>query len=136
MLDHETQPNATHAEERRPSADGPGIDQFLEGLESDVRVFLRTERAHLRLTVIAKAADLMSRASHRIIMLLVAGVSVLFLDIALALYLGQLLGAPAAGYAIVAAGHLLFLAVYQLYWSRGGRERSVLHFINTLHRDA
>lgn len=136
MLQNDTERRALDTDDERFPAEGPGILGYMEGLEQDVRAVLHAERQHVILTATTKAADLMSRALHAIIVMGLVGVSVLFLAIALSVYLGQLLDAPAVGYGIVAGMLVVLLAVHQLLWSHGGRERAFLRFMNYLHRDA
>ncbi len=125
----------------RTSAHIPGRDQdldfsdFMEGLVVDTKAYVRAEVDHLKLHAIEKASLLMSMVIRKTMVVILLGTSLLFLNIARAIYLGDQLDSRPLGYVIVAGTYLLLLGAFQLWWSQGGRDRFLIDRINDLSND-
>jgi len=107
----------------------------MNGLVVDAKGYLLAEKEHLTLQATEKAAVLLSRVVRHTAMLVMLAATLLFLNLALALYLGELLGSLPLGFVIVAGSYLLLLGGFLLWWSQGGRDRFVIDRINDLDRD-
>ena len=113
----------------------PDFSVFMNGLVVDAKGYLLAEKEHLTLQATEKAAVLLSRVVRHTAMLVMLAATLLFLNLALALYLGELLGSLPLGFVIVAGSYLLLLGGFLLWWSQGGRDRFVIDRINDLDRD-
>ena len=125
----------------RTSTQIPGEDQeldfseFMEGLVVDTKAYVRAEADHLTLHAIEKASTLLSMVVRKAVVFVMLGTTLLFLNVALAIYLGDLLGSRPLGFVLVAGTYLLLLGIFQLWWSQRGRERFLLDRINDLSND-
>lgn len=119
----------------------PGKDQeldfsdFMQGLVVDTKAYVRAEANHLTLHAIEKASTLLSMVVRKAVVFIMLGTALLFLNIALAIYLGDQLGSRPLGFVLVAGTYLLLLAIFQFWWSHGGRERFLIDRINDLSND-
>ncbi len=116
---------------------GPDLDfsEFMDGLVVDVKAYVRAERDHFTLHATEKAAVLMGHALRQVVLFILLGTVLVFLSIALALYLGDLLASRPLGFVIVAGIYVVLLGAFQLWWSQGGSDRFVLDRINDLNSD-
>ena len=111
------------------------FSDFMDGLVSDVKGYVHAERDHLKLQATEKIATLLSKTIRQVMVATLLGAVLLFLSFALAYYLGELFASQPVGFALVAGLYLLLIGAYQLWWSQGGRERSILDHINDLNSD-
>lgn len=111
------------------------FSDFMEGLVIDTKAYVRAERDHLTLRGIEKASLFMVLIFRNGVFMILFGTAILFLNVALAIYLGDQLDSRPWGYVIVAGTYLLLLGAFQLWWSKGGRDRFLLNRINDLSND-
>ena len=69
---------------------------------------------------------------HSAISLIALLTIILFLNTALALFVGDLLNSTALGFVIVAGFYLLLYGVYALWWKNSGHDKLFLNVINDL----
>lgn len=103
---------------------------FLSGSASDVKGYVAAQKRYLELHFSERAGVLLSRLLANVVLCVALGFALLFLNVALALYLGELLGSAPLGFVLVAALYLLLLGVFRLWWTNGGRDGFVLDRIN------
>lgn len=105
---------------------------FLTGTANDVKGYIGSQKRYLELHLSERAGVLLSRLIANVVLSVAVGFALLFLNVAIAIYLGQLLGSAPLGFLIVAALYLLLLGIFHLWWASGGRDRFVLDRINDL----
>ncbi len=111
------------------------FSNFIDGLVDDVKGYAQAERKHLTLHATEKAAFMLSKTIRQATVATLLGAVLLFVSFSTALYLGDVLASQPLGFALVAGGYLILLGAYQVWWSQGGRERSMLDHINDLNSD-
>jgi Putative Actinobacterial Holin-X, holin superfamily III len=119
------------------TAEGGELDfsSFMDGLVDDVKGYVHAQKHYLTLHATEKASTLMGKAVEQTVLFGVLGISLLFLNVALAFYLGDLLASRPLGFVIVAVFYLLLLGAFFLWWKNGARDRFVLDRINDLNDD-
>ncbi|MBK8615233.1 MAG: hypothetical protein IPN85_17620 [Flavobacteriales bacterium] len=133
-----TQENGTND---RTRAHMPGRDQeldfsdFMEGLVVDTKAYVCAEADHLKLHAIEKTSALMGMVIRKTVVVILLGTALLFLNIALGIYLGDELNSRPLGFVIVAGTYLLLLGAFHIWWSQGGRDRFLIDRINDLSND-
>ena len=108
---------------------------FMDGFVGDVKGYVHAQKHYLTLHATEKASTLMGKAVEHIVLFVVLGMTLLFLNVALAFYLGDLLSSRPLGFVIVAGFYLLLLGAFLLWWKNGARDRFVLDRINDLNDD-
>jgi len=111
------------------------IGTFLEGFAADIRGFIATQRDHLLMTASHKFALLTGKAVHRAAVMGGFAMAFVFLNVALALYLGEQLGSYPLGFLLTAALSLALVGLFHLWWTNGGRDRYLLARINDMNDD-
>jgi len=111
------------------------LSAFLEGFAADMRGYVNAQREHLMLKASYKFALLMSKAVYSTALIGGAAMAFLFLHIALALYLGELLGSYPLGFLLTALLALVMAGIFHLWWTNGGRESFILARINEMNND-
>lgn len=132
-------PSMTNAEDTRSDTrfatqEGGELDfsTFLAGAANDLKGYVDAQKRYLQLSWSERLGLLMGRLVANVAVIAAIGLALLFLNIALALYLGELLESLPLGFVLVAAGYLLLLGVFHLWWTSGARERFTLDRINDL----
>lgn len=118
-----------HPPEPPPAA---SFSDLLNGAVHDAKSYLLAEKEHLTLQAIGLVAVLLSKVVRLTAVLVLLAAMVLFLNIALALYVGELLGSLPLGFVIMAGSYVLMLGGFLVWWSQGGRDRFVIDRINDL----
>lgn len=103
---------------------------FLSGTADDVKGYVGAQKRYLALHLSERAGVLLSRLLANVVLCAAVGFALLFLNVALALYLGEVLGSAPLGFVLVAAFYLLLLGIFRLWWTNGGRDGFVLDRIN------
>lgn len=121
----------------RETEEGGDLDfnTFMDGCVDDVKGYVHAQKHYLTLQVTEKASTLMGKAVEHVVLFGVLGMSLLFLNVALSFYLGDLLSSRPLGFVIVAGFYLLLLGAFLLWWKNGARDRFVLDRINDLNDD-
>ncbi len=92
------------------------LDQ-LSGLREDTVDYLRLRWAGMRLRAVDKLSDSISKAIGWVVCLLFVAIALVFMMVALALWIGQRLGNPWLGF-LVAGGGFLVLGVILYFVAR------------------
>ena len=103
---------------------------FLTGTAQDVKGYVTAQKRYLELHFSERAGVLFSRLLANVVLCVAVGFALLFLNVALALYLGEVLKSAPLGFVLVAALYLLLLGAFRLWWTNGGRDGFVLDRIN------
>ncbi len=121
----------------RDDDEGQDLDfsTFMDGFVDDVQGYVHAQKQYLTLHVTEKASMLMGKAVQHTVLFVALGMALLFFNIALAFYLGDLLSSRPLGFVIVAGFYLLLLGAFLLWWKHGARDRFVLDRINDLNDD-
>ncbi|MEO8591251.1 MAG: hypothetical protein ABI432_17870 [Flavobacteriales bacterium] len=119
----------------RDTEEGGYLDfsTFMDGFVDDVKGYVDSQKHYLTLHATEKASTLMGKALQHIVLFAALSMALLFLNVALAFYLGDLLASRPLGFVLVAGFYLLLLGVFHLWWTNGGRDRFVLERINDLN---
>ncbi len=119
-------------EEEYATREGGELDfsSFLTGTAAEVKGYVRTQKRYLQLHLGERAALLMGRLLANVVLAVALGFMLLFLNLALALYLGEVLNSAPLGFVLVAALYLLLFGIFRLWWTQGGRDGFLLDRIN------
>ena len=120
-----------------PTLEGGPMDfsTFIDGSVRDVKGYIRAERKYLRLRIAERFGTLLGKLVHQIALLVAGAFMILFLTIALAFYLGELLSSTPLGFAIVAGAYLVFFLIFHVWWNAGAQDAFILDRINELNDD-
>lgn len=103
---------------------------FANGFVADLQRYADAQKRYLVLHASDKASVLLAKLLRSIVAVVTLAFSLLFLNIALALYLGTVLGSTSLGFCCVAVFYLLLLVCFLVFWRNGGRDRFILDRIN------
>ncbi len=114
------------------TAEGERLDftTFLDDAIRDVKALVRSQKQLIMMEAADKAANLSAKLIQSVVTAFVALCVLLFLNIALALYLGELLDSAALGFVCAAGLYALIGIVFSLYWKNGGKESFLIERIN------
>jgi hypothetical protein len=122
-----------YARYTRPGGEGPELSLLLQAMVEDAKAYFDTQRDLVTLNASEKGGRMIA------VMLLVLVVSVLLggvlvmLSVALAIWLGGLLGNLAHGFLAVGGIHLLLAGLFVVLWKSVLREKLIISFINAVH---
>ena len=91
-------------------------EKIFTELKEDISTYAGLKLRLLKLIAVEKAAGILSAFSHGIILLLLIFFTILFLFVALGLYLGELLNSMALGFLIVSGIYLL--STFCFLWAK------------------
>ncbi|MBK9176349.1 MAG: phage holin family protein [Flavobacteriales bacterium] len=136
-MQHDTESSNGTPSHASATAEGGHLDfsSFMDGLVGDMQGYAKAQRRYLTLHATEKASTLMGKAVEHTAIVVVLGMALLFLNVALAFYLGDLLASRPLGFVLVAGIYLLLLGAFLLWWKNGARDRFVLDRINDLNDD-
>jgi len=119
----------------RDTSEGGSLDfsSFMQRFADDMKGYVHAQRRYLTLHLTEKVSILMGKVMQQMVLFVALGMALLFLNIALALYLGDLLASRPLGFVVVAGFYLLLLGIFSLWWSNGGKDRFVIDRINDLN---
>lgn len=125
--------NGQHpTDEEQVTQEGGELDfsSFLKGSASEVSGYVSAQKRYLQLHLSERAGMLLSRLLANVVLAVAMGFVLLFLNIALALYLGEVTRSMPLGFVLVAALYLVLFGIFQLWWKNGGRDGFLLDRIN------
>jgi hypothetical protein len=111
------------------------ISTFLEGFAQDLRGYVSAQRDLMFMKATHKIAVLSSKAVHSGAVIGGIGMAFLFLNVALALYIGELLGSYPLGFLLTAVLAMILVGLFHLWWTNGGRDSYLLARINDMNDD-
>jgi hypothetical protein len=120
---------------------GNGVDpfqetdasEFLEGLAAEGKNYLEAQKKYYALLASERAGRMAGGVVSRVVMAVLLGSVLLFVNLAAALWLGDLLQSRALGFLVVGGFYLLVFLVLMWWWRSGGRDRFSLNIINELY---
>lgn len=124
-----------HNDERSDTEDDLTIGSFLDGATADLRGYVNAQRDHLLMKASYKFATVVAKAVHSGALLGGFAIALVFLNVALALYLGEQLGSYPLGFLLTALLTLIMVGLFHLWWTNGGRDRYLLARINDMNND-
>jgi len=131
MADHEQ--NERYARFTRPGEDNPDLGLFMEAVVEDGKGWLEAQKNYATLAGSEKLGKLSGT-------LLVAVVSALFIaavlvmcSMALAIWLGRVIGDLALGFLAVGGIYLVLTIVFYLIWRHMLRDRITLSIVNAAY---
>jgi|GEM_PF-1638283 len=105
---------------------------YMESLKGSVNGYVRTEKELLKMQLSDRASSVMAGVVEQAVKLVCMNGVLLFLTVALSLYLGELVGSYPIGFAAGAAVYLILYGGYHVWWGRGGKDRFIMERINDL----
>lgn len=108
------------------------FNAFTDGFIADVQGYASAQKDYLMMHATEKACELMGKAVEQVAIFALLAMSLLFLNVALAYYLGDLLASLPLGFSVVAGFYLLVLGAFLIWWRSGARERFMMNRINDL----
>ncbi len=114
------------------TAEGDRLDftTFLDEAISDVKSLVHAQKKLIMMEAADKAATLSAKLIQSVVTAFAALFVLLFLNIALAFYLGELLDSTPLGFVCAAGLYAVIAVVFNLYWKNGGRDSFVIERIN------
>lgn len=122
-----------HRSSGRDPFDQEDFSEFMDSMASDAKQYWEAQKDYYALVASEKAARAGGGLMSAVVMALLLGSVLVFCNLALALWLGGLLGNMALGFLITGGFYLVLLVVFLLLWRGGLRDRFTLNIINTLH---
>ncbi len=111
------------------------IGSFADGFITDIKGYVGAQRRYLMLLGRKKVAGLLGKAVHSIALMTGAVITLLFMLVSLAIYLGEVLSSYPLGFLATSGIVLLLLGIFHLWWSGGGKESFMLSRINDFNDD-
>jgi hypothetical protein len=111
------------------------ISAFIDGFTADLRGYVTAQRDHLLMKAAHRLALMMGKGVHRGAVIGGSAMALLFLNVALALYLGEWLGSHALGFLITGLLSMVLVGLFHLWWINGGRDRYLIARINDMNND-
>lgn len=106
---------------------------FLQGLAGDLKGFVEAQQRLTVMHITEKSSVFMSKLAASMVMYTALGMTLLFLNLALAMFLGDLLDSAPLGFAGVAGIYLVLFGLFRLWWTQGGRDRFIIDRINDMN---
>lgn len=133
----EDEPSYARRKHRPDTPENGELDfgTFMNTFTDDVKGYVEAQKRVLFMQATDKASTLMAKTVQHVVLFVMLGITLLFLNIALALYLGDLLTSRPLGFVLVSGFYLLLLAVFFLWWNGGAKDRFILGRINDLSND-
>jgi hypothetical protein len=108
---------------------------FMTGFAEDIKGYVLAQRRSITLSAAYKLAVLLGKAVQRLSVIAGLGAALLFMGIALALYLGELLTSYPIGFLLAGGLIAVLVGVFNFWWSHGGRDGYILARINDMNDD-
>ncbi len=117
----------------RPDEDGPDIGLYMQAVTDDAKAWFEAQKAVTVLEVSEKVGKLSSMLLLVVVLGLVITTALVLWFIALAIWLGDLLGNTALGFLAAGGSFLLLGALFYLVWRSVLRDKVTLVVINAMH---
>lgn len=93
-------------------------EKIFHELKEDVSTFVELKLELLKLSAYERGGKIISTLSYDLLLLFLAFFAILFLFVAIGLYMGELLRSNGAGFAVVAILYLLIIGIVMKYKER------------------
>lgn len=127
------EPENRYAQYVRPDEDGPDIGLYMQAVTDDAKAWFEAQKAVTVLEVSEKVGKLSSMLLLVVVLGLITTTALVLWFIALAIWLGDLLGDTALGFLAAGGLFLLLGALFYLIWRSVLREKVTLVVINAMH---
>lgn len=126
---------ATEQAERPPdgSTPGPDIGSYLDDLTGDARAWYEAQKAYTKLEVSERIGKLSGMLAFGIVMGMLAATVLVMWFVALAIWLGHLLGHMALGFLVSGGIFLVCAGIFYLLWRNGLKDKVTLAVINAMY---
>jgi hypothetical protein len=125
--------NDRYARYTRMDGDGPELGLLVESLIEDAKGYFEAQRDLAGLQASEKAGRAVAVLVLALVVAVLLGGVLVMLSVALALWLGALLGDLALGFVATGGIHLLLTGLFWLLWRTALREKITLAIINAAH---
>ena len=109
------------------------FSDFMDHMAADAKQYWEAQKDYYALVASEKAARAAGGVMSSVVIALLLASVLVFCNLALALWLGGLLGNMALGFLITGGIYLVLLLLFMLLWRGGLRDRFTLNIINTFH---
>lgn len=124
--------------DEKPPVDPFLIEDFSDFMGSAVEEgnrYIDSQRDYYTLLATKKVAKGIGTTLNTVVALLLLGSVLVFMNIALALWLGELLASMSLGFLLVGSFYLLVYLIFFIIWRNGFKHRFTLMVINALHNE-
>lgn len=108
------------------------FNTFIDEAVQDVKRLVRVQKELIALSAAEKAAGLSAKLLRSTITAVAALFILLFLNLALAFYLADVLDSNPLGFLAAAGVYAVLVLGFNLYWNGGGKDRFMIDRINDL----
>lgn len=119
------------------TAEGAPLDfgTFTTGLVKNVGDYVDVQKRYLQLTVTERISVMLAGSVNAMVLAVCMGTLLLFMNVALAFYLGDEMGSRALGFLLVGGIYLVLFLAFTLWWRSTGRERFILARMKEMNPD-
>jgi hypothetical protein len=128
-----SEPENRYARYVRPDEDGPDIGLYMQAVTDDAKAWFEAQKAVTVLEVGEKVGKLSSMLLLVLVLGLITATALVLWFIALAIWLGDVLGDTAVGFLVAGGLFLLLGAVFYFVWRGLLRDKVTLAVINAMH---
>lgn len=121
-----------HGFEKDPF-DEDDFGTFMKSAVDETKSYLGAQRNYYALLSADRTAKLAGATLSYVVTAVLAGTVLVFLSIAAALWVGELVGNVALGFLIMGGFYLLLLLVLLFIWKGGMKESFTLNLLNTIY---
>jgi hypothetical protein len=122
-----------YARYTREGGEGPELGLLVEALVEDAKAWFEAQRDLTTLSASEKGGRVVSILLMVLVVAVLLGGVLVLLSVAMAIWLGGLLGGLALGFLVTGGIHLLLAGLFYLVWKAVLRDRIVLAIINAAH---
>lgn len=108
---------------------------YSSGLVKSLSNYASLQKRYLQLTITERVSLMLAGTVNGVVMAVCMGTMLLFMNVALAFYLGDVLGSRALGFLVVGGVYLLLFGGFTLWWNSTGRERFILARMKDMNPD-
>jgi hypothetical protein len=120
-------------EQRTDPFDHTDLGDFMESMVGETKELWAVQKDYYALVASEKAARLSAGLLSSVVLSLAIGSVLIFLSLAAAIFIGNLLHNMALGFLIMAGAFLVVGGCFLLIWRGGTRDRLILRLTNTLY---
>lgn len=117
----------------RPGEDNPDLGLFMDAVMEDGKGWLEAQKQYATLAGSEKLGRLSGTLLVSVVSALFIGAVLFMASIALAIWLGRVIGDMALGFLSVAGIFLLLAIIFYLVWRHVLRDRITLAVVNAVH---
>lgn len=130
-------PNGSITPSPSGTAEGAPLDfgSFTTGLLKNVGDYVDVQKRYLQLTATERISVMLAGALNGVVLAVCMGTLLLFMNVALAFYLGDEMGSRALGFLLVGSIYLVLFLCFTLWWRSAGRERFILARMKDMNPD-